>query len=39
MIESTEHDARGAAVEHRPDRLDTVKRVIVGRPRATGEMD
>src|SRR2546426_224704 len=40
MIEPTEHDdTRGAAVARRADRVDALKRVIVGRPRATGEMD
>jgi amino acid transporter len=38
MIETTEHDARGAA-ELRGDRFDALKRVLVGRPRATGEME
>src|SRR5262245_53137578 len=36
MIETTERDA-GAAGERR-DRFDALKRLIVGRPRATGEM-
>src|SRR5712691_6352716 len=38
MIETMEHDPRGAAVAHRRDRLDALKRAVVGRPRATGEM-
>src|SRR3989442_4161222 len=39
MIETTEHEPRGAAAAHERDRVDALKRVIVGRPRATGEMD
>src|SRR6266542_1650296 len=39
MVETTEQEPRDAAVAQRRDRLDAVKRVVVGRPRATGEMD
>jgi amino acid transporter len=39
MTETTEHHPPGAAVEQRRDRLDAFKRVVVGRPRATGEME
>src|SRR6266536_6393513 len=39
MIETTEQDPRGAAGADRQDRLEALKRVFVGRPRATGEMD
>jgi amino acid transporter len=39
VIETTERETRGAANGHRRDRLDMVKRVVVGRPRATGELD
>src|SRR6266545_4333582 len=38
MVETTEQEPRDAAVAQRRDRLDAVKRVVVGRPRATGEM-
>jgi amino acid transporter len=38
MIETKEHDTRGAAGSPREDRLDVLKRLVVGRPRATGEM-
>src|SRR6266542_41342 len=38
MVETTEQEPRDAAVAQRRDRLDAVKRMFVGRPRATGEM-
>src|SRR6266511_4679860 len=38
MVETTEQEPRDAAVAQRRDRLDAVKRVVVGRPRATDEM-
>src|SRR5256884_9818733 len=38
MIDTTEEDARRASLAQRGERLDSLKRVVVGRPRATGEM-
>jgi amino acid transporter len=38
MVETTEQEPRGAAPAQRRDRLDALKRVVVGRPRATGEL-
>ena len=38
MVETTEHHSGAAALVRERDRLDTLKRVVVGRPRATGEM-
>ncbi len=38
MIDTTERDHPGAAPRQRRERLDSLKRVIVGRPRASGEM-
>src|SRR5580765_2997855 len=37
MLETKEHPAP-AQVTERPDRIDTVKRALIGRPRATGEL-
>jgi amino acid transporter len=39
MKETTEEEHRQPAPAQKPERLDVVKRVLVGRPRATGEMD
>jgi len=38
MIDTNERDHPGAAAGQRRERLDSLKRVIVGRPRASGEM-
>jgi amino acid transporter len=38
MVETTQQQPRADAAEQRRDRLDTFKRVVVGRPRATGEL-
>src|SRR2546426_3596164 len=38
MIDTTEEEARGASLAQRGERFDSLKRVVVGRPRATGEM-
>jgi amino acid transporter len=38
VVETTEHRPGATAVVRERDRLDTLKRVVVGRPRATGEM-
>src|SRR2546430_17719881 len=38
MTETTELETRQAALAQRGQRLDSFKRVVVGRPRATGEM-
>src|SRR5215216_6544772 len=39
MATTREQDARGAALAERGERLEALKRLIVGRPRATGEME
>jgi amino acid transporter len=39
MSDTTEDDVRGAAVAERAEAPVSVKRVLVGRPRATGELD
>ena len=38
MIDTTEEEAQGASLAQRGERFDSLKRVVVGRPRATGEM-
>jgi amino acid transporter len=38
VAETTELERRGAPLAQRGQRLDSFKRVVVGRPRATGEM-
>src|SRR6266540_4431953 len=38
MVETTEQEPRDAAVAQRRDRFDALKRILVGRPRATGEL-
>jgi amino acid transporter len=39
VIDTTHQEAAGASLPRRGDRLDSLKRVVVGRPRATGELD
>jgi amino acid transporter len=39
MTEATERETQEGASAERTDRFDLVKRIIVGRPRATGEME
>jgi len=39
MADTTGQGAQGAALAERGDRLEALKRILVGRPRATGEMD
>jgi amino acid transporter len=39
MAETTEEKRSGAVLAERAERFDVVKRVLVGRPRATGEME
>ncbi len=38
MIDTTDEDARRASLAQRGERLDFLKRAVLGRPRATGEM-
>jgi amino acid transporter len=38
MTETAEQEARSTTIARRGDRLDTLKRVVVGRPRASGEL-
>jgi amino acid transporter len=38
VIDTTEAEAQGASLPQRGERFDSVKRVVVGRPRATGEL-
>src|SRR6188474_3339865 len=38
MIDTTEEDARRASLAHRGERVDFLKRAVLGRPRATREM-
>src|SRR6266542_3437871 len=39
MTDTTERETQEGASAERTDRFDLVKRIIVGRPRATGEME